>query len=419
MRKLPIIFICLMILSVMIAVPLIVRNDSVALTWESLDEDERAFLDQVQESAFWYFWNETDPGTGLVQDRATNTEVSSIAAVGFALSAICIADGRGWVAHDRAYERVLDTLRSFDPDDPLVEGERGFFYHWVDTKTGKRAWEGEISLIDTAILVAGALHAGQHFKGTEIEPLADRIYRAVEWDWIMSGDLLTVVPGGEPWDGYDEYILAYLLALGSPTHPIPESSWDAMASAYEWCSYGGFEFLTPDGGNTMLAYLYQFPLCWMDFKNIHDDYANYWDNAVAALGANRKFCLDEAARNGWSELWGWTACDGREGYLGYRSTFDGTVSPSAVAASVVLIPEYAIPMLEKMRGEYGGRIWGEYGFTNAFNPSQGWYDDDYIGIDQGNTVLMLEAFRSGSVWDEFMRVPYVITGLSKAGFVEE
>jgi hypothetical protein len=415
------ILICLMVLAAGILIPLSMKNNEKGLTpaWKGLQEDEKAFLDRVQESAFWYFWNETDPDTGLVQDRATNTEVSSIAAVGFGLSAICVAETRGWITYDQAYERVLKTLKSFDPDSPLVEGERGFFYHWVDAKTGERAWESEISLIDTAILTAGALHAGQHFKGTEIEPLAGRIYGAVEWDWMMSGDLLTVVPGGEPWDGYDEYILAYLLALGSPTHPIPERSWDAMASAYEWYSYGGVEFLTPDGGNTMLAYLYQFPLCWIDLRYVHDRYADYWQNAVAALKANRKFCLDEAAEKGWPELWGWTACDGKEGYLGYRGVFDDTVAPSAVAASIALIPEQAIPMLEHMYEEYGDRIWREYGFTNAFNPAQNWYDEDYIGIDQGNIVLMLEAFRSESVWDEFMRVPYVTTGLNKAGFVQD
>jgi hypothetical protein len=118
-------------------------------------------------------------------------------------------------------------------------------------------------------------------------------------------------------------------------------------------------------------------------------------------------------------LWGWTACDGKEGYLGYRSVFDGTVAPSAVAASIVLIPEQDIPMLEHMHEEYGDRIWREYGFTNSFNPSQNWYDEDYIWIDQGNMALMLEAFRSGSVWDEFMRVPYIIAGLDKARFTQD
>jgi hypothetical protein len=388
----------------------------VALTWNDLDQEDKEFLDTVQKTAFQYFWSEANPNTGLVQDRATSKTVSSIAATGFGLSAICVAESRGWIKHDEAYERVLNTLKSFDPSDPLVEGSHGFFYHFVNTATGRREWDSEISLIDTAMLMAGVLHAGQHFKGTEIEALADRIYRAVEWDWLLSGDLLRRTPTDAEASGYDEYIIAYLLALGSPSHPIPERSWDAWARTYRWYDYGEVKFLTPQGGRTMLAYLYQFPSCWIDFRDKHDAYANYWNEFKAALRANMDYCLDESRANGWPLLWGWTACDGKNGYLGYRDTFDGTVAPSAVAAAVPFIPENVIPMLKKIYQEYGSLVWREYGFTNAFNPSQEWYDQDYVGIDQGNMVLMIEAFRSGNVWAELMQIPYVRDGLLKAGF---
>lgn len=392
------------------------------LSWENLSEGEKSFLNELQRRSFLYFWEKSDAETGLVYDRSSNSDVSSIAATGFGLSAICIAEANGWISRDEAYARILKILRNFDPDNQKVEGKNGFFYHFVNSRTGSREWMSEVSLIDTAMLVAGALHAGQHFKETEIEYLANKIYKAVQWDWMLNGNLLSM--GWSPErgflsvaSGYNEYILAYILALGSPTHPIPQSSWRAWTETFQWYTYGGYRFLTP-GGRTMLAYLYQFPACWIDFRNIHDEKANYWQEGVSALKANRLFCLEESRKNGWPLLWGWTACDGRDGYLGFRSTFDGTVAPSAVAASIPYLPEYAVPDLISMYEEYGVRIWGRYGFVNAFNPNQNWFDEDYVGIDEGSTVLLLEGFKSGSVWKEFMGVPYIRSALEKAGFVE-
>lgn len=399
------------------------NEGGISVTWDDLSQEDKDFLNQVQEAAFWFFWNEANPTTGLIRDRSRSGVPSSIASVGFGLSAIVIAENRGWITYEQAYNRVLTTLNSFydDPNDPndfVVQGSHGFFYHWVDMQTGTRAWNSEISLIDTSLLIAGVLHAGQHFKGTEIETLADAIYRAVEWDWLLSGGLLKATPEGGVKIGYDEYILSYVLALGSPTHPIPASSWDAMASGYNWSDYGGVKFLTPAGGTDFLAYLYQFPAAWIDFREKHDGYANYWQNAIAALKANRKFCLEESANNGWVPLWGFTANDGKYGYLGYRDDFDGTVAPSAVAAAIPFIPEYAIDMLKTMYADYYSQVWKEYGLVNAFNVSQNWYDPDYVGIDQGNMVMLMEDFRSGLVWNEFMQIPYVINGLNKAGFVD-
>jgi len=365
----------------------------------------------VQRAAFWYFWNESNPETGLIQDRANRPGVSSIAAVGFGLSAICIAESHGWITYEQAYQRVLNTLKSFDPDNPLVEGAHGFFSHFVDKDTGKRVGKQlKLSLIDNGLLVAGVLHAGQHFKGTEIEVLADKIYRAMEWDWRISY-------GGVK--GYNEYILSCILALGSPTHSVPEGFWNDYASGYKWVDYKGFRFLTPGGTSKFKAFLYQFPACWIDFRNKHDRYADYWLNAVAALKANREFCLDVSAMTGWPQLWGWTACDGRDGYLPWKAPFDGTVAPSAVAASIPFMPKESIQMLKKMYEDYGDKIWGKYGFVNAFNVAQDWYDDDYIGIDHGNLVLSIENYRTGLVWKEFMEIPYIQEGMRKAGFISK
>jgi len=164
--------------------------------------------------------------------------------------------------------------------------------------------------------------------------------------------------------------------------------------------------------------LYQFPACWVDFRGKHDDYADYWQNAVNALKANRQHCIEQGKSYGYPEnLWGWTACAGPRGYQGWAASFNGTISPSAVAASLPFIPDLALPTLLFMYAEYGDKIWGRYGFTNSFNPSVDWYSDRYIGIDQGNMVLMIENFRNGMVWEEFMQIPYVQTGMDRAGFV--
>jgi len=250
----------------------------------------------------------------------------------------------------------LTTLKSFDPDNPLVKGTHGFFYHYVDKDTGKRVWNSEISLIDNALLAAGTLLAGQHFKGTEIEVLADKIYQAMQWDWLLlDNGLLKITPeGGGGMKGYNEYILSYILALGSPTHPIPASSWDAWASSYQWIEYKGLRFLCRRPN--FKAYLYQSPACWIDFRNKHDKYANYWLNAIAALKANRQFCLEVANLTGWPQLWGWTACAGKNGYQGLSVPFDGTVSPPAVATSLPFMPKEAIQMLKKMYRDYGDKI---------------------------------------------------------------
>lgn len=394
------------------------NEGGISTTWSNLTENEKELLKDIQKNSFDYFWNEANPETGLVPDRLTESGVSSIASVGFALSSICIAEERGWVGYEDAYDRVLTTLNSFyddpnDPNDLVVEGSHGFFRHWVNIETGERKWNSEISLIDTSLLMAGVLHAGQHFEGTEIETLADELYRAVEWDWMQTDSTM------KTWTGYNEYILSYILALGSPTHPISADGWDGYASGYGWTSYTGSKFLTVGGSFVPQAYLYQFPACWIDFRNKQDEYANYYQNAMRALKANRNYCLDKNEEKGFADnLWGWTACDGKSGYRGYGKPYNGTVSPSAVAASVPFIPNKAIDALQYMYDEYSSEAWGQYGFVNSFNPTEDWYDEDYIGIDKGNTVLLLEDFRSGQVWNEFMEIPYIQNALNKAGFKE-
>ncbi|RLF15944.1 MAG: hypothetical protein DRJ66_03705 [Thermoprotei archaeon] len=397
------------------------RPGGVMLTWDDLSDDDKEFLDMIEKSLFLYFWNEADPITGLVPDNTKNRRMASIAAVGFELSAICIGESHGWISYEQAYNRVLKILRCFDPKNPKVAGSHGFFYHFVDTRTGTRLGKSELSLIDTAILMCGVLHAGQHFKGTEIEKLADRIYRAVEWDWMLdkSKNLLMYSPGGVRGKGYSEYILAYILALGSPTHPIPASAYHEWAKGYRWHEYEGIRYLGAGWADRALKlYLWQTPLAWLDLREMHDKYANYWQEAIRIHLANYKYCTNYFKSKGLPPLWGWTACIGKDKYLGWATPFDGTIAPFAIIAAIPFVPKLAIPTLKFIYEEYGHRLWGSYGFYDAFNIEQNWFADVYIGIDQGMALLLLENFRTGLVWKEFMQIPYIKEGLRKAGFVK-
>jgi hypothetical protein len=388
------------------------------INWQSLSNSEKQFLNTVQYYAFKFFWQEANPNNGLVQDRMTNKSISSIASVGFGLSAICIAEKNGWISRTDAYNRVLTTMNSFykNPkikNDFVVEGENGFFYQFVNMEDGKRAWNSENSLIDTSILLAGILHAGEHFKGTEVEKLAEKIYINANWQSFLVEDKSL-----EHWYGYNEYILSYLMALGSPTYPIPAESFDRYVANYKWVNYDNLTFLTPDGDKRFLAYLYQFPSDWINFKNLEDKkyQIDYYNNAVNALEANRKFCLLNAKEFGYGLLWGWTASDGPKGYQGYGDIFNGTIAPSAMIACIDFLPDKVVPSTLSLYQQYYDKVWGQYGFINAFNVKDNWYDLDYIGIDQGNLILSVENFKNGAVWEEFMSNKYIRNGLMKAGF---
>jgi len=405
-----------------------------AITWNDLTKDEKDLLNLIEKKAFDFFWETYNSTTGLMGDADVARNRCSIASVGFGLSAFCIADIRGWVNHQEVYDRVLKTLNSFYKDsakgnDIYVEGTHGLFYHFINTNTGKRNGKSGVSTIDSAILMAGILHTMQHFKGTEIENLARNIYLNAEWDWFIrengaiAGTWRPETGLTGEYKGYNEYILVYLLGLGSPTHSIPQSSWKVWASGPGFRWQKPYEdigpFLTPHGEMRPEAYLYQFPACWFDFRRKKDHYADYWENGVNALKANRRICINWGKEHHYpEELWGWTACNGPDGYQGFMHPYNGTIAPSAVAASMPFIPDLSLPTLKYMYDKYSDKIWGKYGFTDAFNPYQNWYDDRFLGIDQGNMVLMLENFRSGMVWKEFMSVPYVKEAMKKAGFLQ-
>lgn len=399
--------------------------------WNKLSKEDQDFLNQVQRKAFDYFWDGFDPVTGLIVDRTKGTR-TSIATSGFGLSAYIIGVENGWVTRDEAYRRILIMLNSYykDPlnaEDLCVEGKYGLFYHFINTNTGERHRRSEVSTIDSAILMAGILHVMEYFKGTEVEELAKKVYLNAQWDkYLNTNKAITGgwKPAEENWTnpeykGYNEYSLVYLVALGSTTYPIPEESWDAYNSGNgaEWLKpYNDIgAFKTPHGILQPHAYLYQFPTCWYDFRNKKDKYANHWEVAVNALKANMRYTQNWGALVDYpEELWGWTACAGRDGYIGFSKPYNGTLAPSAVVASLPFLPEESLKSIKFMYEKYGDKIWGKYGFVDSFNPHQDWYDDGFLGIDKGNEVLMIQNFRNGGVWETFMNNSFVQRSMNRA-----
>lgn len=374
-------------------------------------------LDTLTKKTFDYFWYEANPGNGLIKDRSTKDSFASIAAVGFGLSAIPIGVERGWITKNQGSKRVLNTLKTFVNGE--VEGYKGFFYHFIDMATGRRYADVELSSIDTALLVAGALTAGQYFKG-DAEVLARTLYENVDWQWMMNGgDTLTM--GWKPesgflearWNEFCESMIMYILAIGSPTHPISPDSWKAFSRPVVNGHVGH-----PDE----VLFMYQYSHAWIDFKGKIDGLGiDYWESSVAATKYNRDFCIANASTvPGYSEnIWGLSASDGPGGYRAYGAApgnHDGTIAPYASVASMPFIPELSYTALKGMLKEYGPHIWGKYGLVSAFNPRFNWYSDEHIGIDQGDIILMVENHRSGLIWRLFMGLPDIARAMDLVGF---
>lgn len=400
----------------------------------SLSVTDDHFLDDLSRRAFLYFWEQADPHSGLVLDRAAvdgrqrtshSLDVASTASTGFALSACCIAAARHWVDPNAARERVRATLRHLALEQPH---QFGWYYHFVNRQTGERVWNCEVSTIDTALLLAGALTAQQCFSGdAEIVSLAQQIYARVDFPWMLDQNSGFLRMAWKPesgfslaaWVDYRENVLLHLLALGSPDHPIPAETWfrfarDAITFAgYGWVGRGPI-------------FTHQFPQAYLDFSHLRDGLPfgiNYFDNSVVATYAHRAYCLSlRSLYPGLSEhLWGVTPSDSRIGYVIWggwdikqpRHDLDGTVVPCAAGGSLMFAPEICVPALRKMHEDFGERIYGRYGFADAFHPESGWVDPEVLGIDQGITLLSAENLRSRQVWKWFMQSPAIQGAIAK------
>jgi hypothetical protein len=392
----------------------------------TLSDADRDFLYELECLTFRYFWEQANPATGLVKDRCNvrtatdNGVVASIAATGFGLTSLCIAEEEGFILRDQAIERVATTLRSLWKKLP---NHRGFFYHWANINTGERIWDSEISSVDTAILLCGVLTCREHFRDAEVTRLASEVLNRVEWTWL-SEDTALLSHGWTPefgflpsrWDYYSELMMMYLLALGSSSHPLRPETWNAWKRlTFE---YDGLRYI----GSFAPLFVHQYSQAWFDFRGKRDRYADYFQNSVIATDVHRRFCIELASQfpSYSDDLWGVTASDSDKGYVIWGGPpavgpIDGTVVPSASAGSLPFLPQPAMRVLRTIRSRYS-QAWCQYGFVNAFNPLKGWYDSDVVGIDTGITMLMAENARTGFVWNTFMRTPEAKRGMERAGF---
>jgi hypothetical protein len=418
-----------------------------------------AELESLQRDTFSYFLHETNPQNGLVLDKTAPDWPASIAATGLALAVYPVAIERGFITRAAAIDRVLATLRFFrnspQGPEPDATGYRGFYYHFLDMQTGRRAWQCELSTVDSAILFAGVLTARAYFdvdtpEEKEIRTLADALYRRADWSWAQNGGA-TVTHGWKPesgfleyrWEGYDEALVLYVLGLGSPTHPLPEESYAAWASTYEWKSSYGYDYLYAGP-----LFTHQISHVWIDFRGIQDAFMrdkgiDYFENTRRATCVQREYAIDnplEFAGYG-KDCWGITASDGPGpdtiklngierrffDYLGRGVPYgpdDGTVAPWAVVASLPFAPEIVLPAIDYLVHQVDLKMGNPYGFKATFNPTYpdksgnpyGWVSPWHYGINQGPINPMIENYRTGLLWRLMRGCPYVVTGLRRAGF---
>lgn len=427
-------------------------------------------LDDIEQRAFRYFWETTDAATGLAPDRWPTPSFASVAAVGFALTAYPLGVMRGWVTREAARERVSNTLRTFldlpqGPQARGVAGYKGFFYHFLDMQRGVRYAQCELSTIDTALLLAGALHCQSFFDGgdaaeTTLRSQVDELYGRVDWRWAQVRPP-SIGLGWHPetgfiladWLAYNEAMILYLLALASPTQPVGPEAWKNWIGSFDLKNWG------PAFGRTYLRFEpmfgHQFTQCWVDLRGLQDDYMrlrgiDYFENSRLAAFAQRAYA--SANPGGWhgygGDVWGVTACDGpadvelpfggklRRFYSyagrGMGLHDDGTIAPYGAGGCIAFAPEIAVPALVTMHERWGEHLYGRYGFFDAFNPSftftdqkllhgrvvpgVGWFDTDYLGIDQGPLLAMLGNHRGEAVWGPMRRNPHLRRGLQQAGF---
>lgn len=426
-----------------------------------------AFLDDLERRTVAWFTDFSDPNTGLTADRAPQAPFCSIAAVGFALTAYPIGAERGYLTRAQARARVRSTLEYFwrapQGPQPDATGFHGFFYHMLDLRTGKRYQTVELSTIDSALLFAGILFDREYFDQpadsdeVRIRALADSIYFRADWQWFSPRAPLVAMDwkpevGYHPadWRGYNEAMIMYVLALGSPTHPIDPAAWPAWTADYRWGAYYGQLHV---GFGPLFGH--QFSHTWIDFRGIQDGYMrgrgiDYFENSRRATLAQRAYA--QANPMGWKDyggdIWGLTAGDGPADRTvtldGRARTFwtysargadfteerdDGTITPEGAGGSMPFAPEIVIPALMAMKARYGDDLYSTYGFVDGFNPTftvtpsygrvvpgKGWFDTQYVGIDQGPLLAMVENYRTGLIWKYMRKSPYIRAGLVKAGF---
>ena len=424
-------------------------------------------LQDLQRKAFSYFLHETNPQNGLVLDKTAPSWPASIAATGLALASYPVAVKRGLMTHEMAIQRTLATLRFFRDSpqgpEPDATGYRGFYYHFLDMHTGRRAWECELSTVDSTFLLAGMLTAAAYFADDtphqrEIRAIADALYLRADWQWAQN-EGRTICHGWKPetgflpfhWEGYDEALLLYVLALGSPTHPVSRDAYHAWCSTYEWKRCYDIDYLYSGP-----LFVHQLSHIWLDLRGIQDAFMrdkgiDYFENSRRAAQVQQRYAIDNPRGfNGYSgHCWGITASDGPgpavvvinglerrfydyEGRGAPYGIDDGTLAPWAVVGSLPFAPDIVLPTIHHFMHTLQLHEKHLYGFKATFNQTldasfsqhfpgdgfskDGWESPWHFGLNLGPIVLMTENHRTGMPWELMRGCRYLVDGLRRAGF---
>jgi hypothetical protein len=413
----------------------------------------------LQRHSFDYFVHEVNRKNGLILDKTASNWPASIAATGMGLTAYIVGAERGFITREEATQRTLETLRFFSESEqsesPTATGYKGFYYHFLHMQSGQREWQCELSSIDTALFIAGALAAAEYFDRPasdeiEIRQLAHFLYQRVDWAWMLN-DGETICHGWKPesgflpyrWQGYDEALILYLLALGSPTHPIEPRCYDTWCETYSWRTVYDIEFLYAGP-----LFIHQMSHIWCDLRGIRDRFmqehnCDYFENSRRATLVQHEYGIrnPQGFKHRNALCWGITASDGpgemTKKIGGAERVFydyvargvpdgpdDGTVAPWAVAASLCFAPEIVAPTITNLTALHVD-VPNPYGFKASFNPvfhehhdqGIGWVSPFHFGINEGPTVLMIENHRSELIWRLMKKSVSLRAGLTAAGFV--
>lgn len=423
----------------------------------TLSDNDQILLDSIQYRSFLYFINELNPENGLVKDRNASWAPASIAAIGFALPSYAVGVERGWITREKVSQITLNTLRFFinsvQSADTNATGYKGFYYHFLRMNSGTREWNCELSSVDTGLLMMGIIFARNYFNldnqtEKEIRELAAKLLNRLEWDFFempAEGEYAnTISMGWKPeeglhfmgWSGYNEALFLYILAAGSGMTNV-EKGYQSWLASYDWMTP------YPELSHAVFPPLFghQFSHTFIDLRGLADSYMkekgiDYFENSRRATLVQRLYAIENPFKwIGYDSLtWGISASDGPgESYnfddrkfLGYagRGTSgpdlnyfdDGTITPYAAISSIVFAPEVVLPTIKNFNEKYGKGLWNKYGYLDSFNPTLNWFNKEYIGIDQGPLLLMIENFRSGLVWNYVMKDKIIQDGLKRLGF---
>ncbi|WP_295116791.1 glucoamylase family protein [uncultured Chitinophaga sp.] len=397
---------------------------------------DSALITLVQQRTFDYFWKFAHPVSGLAPERTVTPEVVTVGGSGFGVMAILVGIERKFITREQGLDRLLKIVNFMQK----ANHYHGIWPHWLNGATGQtvpfsRKDDGG-DVVESAFMFQGLLCVREYFKGDnpkerEIRDKITWLWNDAEWNWYTHDGQDVLYWHWSPnngWamnhqiKGYNECLIAYVLAASSPNFPIQPAAyhrgWAMSNFFYNGRSFYGIKLpLGFDYGGPLFFTHYSF--LGLDPRGLKDQYADYWEQNKNHTLINRQYCIENPKKfKGYSaDCWGLTASDNHEFYNAHSPTNDlGVITPTAALSAFPYTPEYSMQAMRHFYDKLGDKIWGPYGFYDAFSETHNWYDTQYLAIDQGPIVVMIENYRSGLLWKLFMSVPEVQQGLKRLGF---